>query len=110
MRTPADLLPSLFGAWSRATGGKWKEDSPACGQCSASALVVQDLFGGEIPKTRINGAWHFYNRIRSSRFDFTESQFGGPISYEDRESDRTEAIADTSAECYTTLRRNLGLG
>lgn len=109
MATPTDLLPRLFGAWSRETGGKWREDNPACGQCSVTALVIQGLFGGEILKTRAGEAWHFYNRIAGLRFDLTESQFTTPISYEDRESNRDEAITDTSPECFAALRRNLGL-
>ncbi len=109
MQVPADLLPRLFGAWSPATGSKWRKENPACGQCSVTALVVQDLFGGEILKTPVDDAWHFYNQISGSRFDLTESQFAVPISYDDRQSNRDEAIADTSLECYGVLRRNLGL-
>lgn len=109
MQAPTDLLPWLFGAWSSKTGSKWREDNPACGQCGVTALVVKDLFGGEILKTPVGEAWHFYNRISGLRFDLTESQFAVPISYDDRQSNRDEAIADTSLKSYGVLRRNLGL-
>ena len=71
--------------------------------------MVQDVFGGEILTTRIDEAWHFYNQIDGSRFDLTESQFTVRISYEDRKSNRDEALADSSPSCYAALRRNLGL-
>jgi hypothetical protein len=83
-------LPRLRRAWSHETGAKWREDNPACGQCSVTALVVQDVFGGEILTTRIGGAWHFYNQINGSRFDLTESQFTVRFSYEDRKSNVTK--------------------
>jgi hypothetical protein len=107
--TPPDLLPRLRRAWSHETGAKWREDNPACGQCSVTALVVQDVFGGEILTTRIGGAWHFYNQIDGSRFDLTESQFTVRFSYEDRKKQCDEALADSSPSCYAALRRNLGL-
>jgi hypothetical protein len=44
-----------------------------------TALVVQDVLGGEILKTRVAGAWHFYNSIDGSRWDLTLSQFATPI-------------------------------
>jgi hypothetical protein len=40
-KTPHSLLPPLLRAWRQET-----------------ALVVQELFGGEILKTRVGGAWH----------------------------------------------------
>ena len=58
-----------------------------------TALVVHDRFGGEILKTDVNGAWHFYNRIDGKRVDFTGmSQFDSPIGYDDVPSSRDEAL------------------
>jgi hypothetical protein len=99
-----DLYHRLRGAWSAETGGKWRPDNPAAGQCSVTALVVQDELGGEILKTDIAGAWHFYNRIDGRRVDFTMSQFDSPIGYDDLPSNRQEALADTSMTQYEVLR------
>jgi hypothetical protein len=103
--------PSLTGfydklraAWSTETGGKWRPDNPAAGQCSVTALVVQDALGGDILKTDIGGAWHFYNRIGRRRVDFTMSQFDSPIGYDDLPSNRQEAFDDTSVRQYELLR------
>ena len=50
-----ELREKLMSAWSIETGRKWRSDNPACGQCSVTALVAQDLLGGEILKTLVEG-------------------------------------------------------
>jgi hypothetical protein len=104
---PVRLYHRLMKAWSTETGSKWRPDNPACGQCSVTALVVQDILGGDILKTEVGGAWHFYNRIVGRRWDLTVSQFDAPIGYDDLPSGRVEALADTSLENYETLKLRL---
>jgi hypothetical protein len=38
---------------------------------SLISLLVHDVFGGEILKTKRNRGWHFYNRVDGLRVDFT---------------------------------------
>ncbi|OCK53759.1 hypothetical protein [Bradyrhizobium sp. LMTR 3] len=102
--------PSLIGlyhklrdAWSAETSSQWRSDNPAAGQCSVTALVIQDELGGGILKTDVNGAWHFYNQVDGRRVDFTMSQFDSPIGYDDLPSNRQEAFSDTSARQYELL-------
>jgi hypothetical protein len=102
-RSPAELYDALRHSWSVETGGKWLPSSPARGQCSVTALVVQDALGGDILKTDVDGAWHFYNRVHGRRWDFTMSQFETPIGYDDLPSDRDEALSDTSWGEYLLL-------
>jgi hypothetical protein len=45
-RSPVELYDVLRTCWSTATGGKWSPSNPAQGQCSVTALVVQDVLGG----------------------------------------------------------------
>ena len=78
--------------------------TPASGQCGVTALVVHDKFGGEILKTDVNGAWHFYNRIDGKRVDFTMGQFDSPIGYDDVPSNRDEALGDCSRQQYELLK------
>ena len=104
---PVELYRRLTRAWSSETAGKWQSGNPACGQCSVTALVVQDLLGGEILKTDVAGAWHFYNRIDGRRWDLTASQFATPIGYDDMPSSRDEALADTSKQKYAILVQRL---
>jgi len=55
----------------------------ARGQCSVTALVVQDLFGGTLLETRVGAAWHFYNRIDGERCDLTAGRFAERVAYDD---------------------------
>ena len=97
------FFEKLRQSWSIETGTPWRTDNPACGQCGVTALVAHDEFGGEILKTDVNGAWHFYNFIDGCRIDFTVSQFQTPIAYADIQSNRDEALSDTSLEQYNLL-------
>jgi hypothetical protein len=98
---------ALFKSWSIETSSKWIPENPARGQCSVTALVINNLFGGEILKTLLPEGWHFYNRIDGKRYDFTDSQFDGPIDYMDVPSNRDEAMLDTSPRQYSVLKQNL---
>ena len=99
-----DLENWLKAAWSRETSSKWSLENPAKGQCSVTALVVQDLLGGDILKTQTTDGLHFYNFIDGTRWDFTSSQFDHAIGYDDLSSSRAEALADTTVAQYEALR------
>jgi len=101
--TPEAMLPRLSRAWSPESSTRWCLDNPARGQCGMTALLVHDLFGGEILKTRVGGAWHFYNRIDGRRHDLTAGQFTAPVPYDDVPSSRDEALADGSPRQYAAL-------
>ncbi|MGN7470752.1 YunG family protein [Brevibacillus sp. SAFN-007a] len=101
---PEDLQRVLVQAWSLQSSSKWTPDNPARGQCGVTALVVNDILGGEILKTQLPDGVHFYNRISGRRYDFTESQFKEPLVYADVLSSREEAFRDTNAEQYTYLK------
>jgi hypothetical protein len=101
--TPIDLYQVLRRCWSVETSSKWLPENPARGQCSVTSLVVQDVFGGDILKTRVGPFWHFYNRIGNTRWDLTISQFDVPIPFDDLPAGRDEVLADTSPEQYQLL-------
>ncbi len=96
---------ALRQAWSTCSSSKWTADDPAAGQCSPTALVVQEHFGGAILKTPFDGAWHFYNRIGGQRFDFTAEQFGVAPVYEDNLATREEVLLDCPEEQHAALAR-----
>lgn len=98
------LVNVLHSCWSLQTSGQWTADNPARGQCNVTALLVQELFGGEILKTPLPEGDHFYNRIDGQRLDLTDSQFAAPIAYADLPSDRQEALSGTSAAKYAALK------
>lgn len=72
---PERVARALHKSWSLATARQWTAENPAAGQCNVTALLVHELFGGELLKTRLPEGDHFYNRVDGQRYDFTESQF-----------------------------------
>jgi len=80
--TPQDLYDALQRIWCRYSCAprlreEWSADNKTLGQCSITAFLVQDIFGGEvygIPRT--GGAFHCYNKVGDAVFDLTSEQFG----------------------------------
>ena len=102
--TTDKMQETLFNSWSIHSSTLWTTDNPAAGHCGVTALVVNDILGGDIVKTRYGNIWHFYNRINTEIFDFTKSQFNQPIEYKSQISDRDEAFSDTNKEQYQYLK------
>jgi hypothetical protein len=103
-----DLATRLSSAWSVETATTWSSENPAKGQCSVTALAVQDLVGGQLLKTRVGACWHYYNLIGGEPVDLTSSQFDDPITYDHLPATREEALSDTSMEQLAALHRALG--
>ena len=101
------IYEALIKSWSIETSSKWTMENPAQGQCGVTALVVQDIYGGKIKKTKVGEVWHFYNCIAGQRFDFTETQFNERLNYLDVESNREEAFADTNEKQYSILKEKI---
>ncbi|PEP59237.1 MULTISPECIES: YunG family protein [Bacillus] len=89
------IMNALSKSWSLKSSSKWSKDNPAKGQCGVTTLVINDILGGAIKKTKLPDAWHFYNIINGKRYDFTASQFREDILYMDIPSNREEAYKDT---------------
>lgn len=98
---------ALSISWSIESSSKWSIVNPAMGQCGVTSLVVNDLLGGEILKTKLPDGWHFYNFINGNRYDFTASQFNELIHYMDISSNREEAFSDTNEKQYTYLKQRV---
>lgn len=47
---------------------------PESDEDSLISMLIHDVFGGEILKTRKKRGWHFYNRVDGLRVDFTRSE------------------------------------
>jgi len=88
---PDEMQSALRKSWSLATAREWTPDNPAAGQCNVTAILVHELFGGDLLKTPLPIGDHFYNRIAGRRYDFTESQFTQPITYVDLPATRAGA-------------------
>jgi hypothetical protein len=69
----------LNHSWSAETAkGEWRKDVPSLNQCAITALVVQDIFGGDLLRCPMtNGDSHYWNRLPDgTEVDLTEEQFG----------------------------------
>jgi hypothetical protein len=93
---------ALERSWSAKTSECWSPDAyPSYGQCAQTAIVVKEIYGGEILRTT---GWHgrgnhFYNCIDGKRVDFTADQFTMPnysyaLTYEDNRSNADEAAEE----------------
>ncbi|NLT07953.1 MAG: hypothetical protein GXY08_00370 [Ruminococcus sp.] len=79
---PRSLYDALTHIWCRYTCAprlreKWSEENITLGQCSITAFLAQDIFGGEVLGVlRPGGNYHCYNVIGDVVFDLTSEQFG----------------------------------
>lgn len=82
IETPMDLYDALSAIWCADTcaprmRSEWTEDNKTLGQCSITAFLAQDIFGGEVyAMPTDNGGVHCYNVIDGCTFDLTSEQFG----------------------------------
>ena len=59
----------------------WSRENVTLGQCSITAFLVQDIFGGEVYGIkRPDGNYHCYNVIGGKQYDLTIEQFGDEAS------------------------------
>jgi hypothetical protein len=101
---PEQVARALRKSRSPASARQWTAEKPAAGQCKVTALLVYELFGGELLKTSLPEGDHFYNRIDGCRYDFTDSQFAQPISYSDLAATRAGAERGATEAELTALR------
>ena len=88
--TPRDLYDALSDIWCEYTCAPrlrkdWTPANKTLGQCSITAFLVQDIFGGEVYGIlRPGGNYHCYNVVDGKKFDLTSEQFGDEVlCYED---------------------------
>lgn len=82
IQTPKDLYDALTDIWCEYTCAPrmrkdWSKENPTLGQCSITAFLAQDIFGGEVYGIpREDGNFHCYNVVGDCIFDLTSEQFG----------------------------------
>lgn len=54
---------------------QWNIDNKTLGHCAIVALLINDYFGGDICKIKVNGISHYFNIINDKIIDFTSNQF-----------------------------------
>ncbi len=85
IRNPRHLYDLLSEIWCAETCAPrlrhhWHSDNKTLGQCSITAFLVQDIFGGCVKGIlRSGGNYHCYNVVGDCIFDLTSEQFGDEI-------------------------------
>lgn len=117
-----DLKHAIEDAWQRETSADpdgWDEDNPAYGQCAVTALVVQDMMGGDI-------VWrdavvdkpgdledyfeedehvsHYFNQIDGETVDLTQQQFPEATEYRQDEDAVDAKLEQDDGDDFDTLR------
>lgn len=109
----APLIAALRASWDRESAyepDEWSPERPSAGQCAVTALIVQEVSGGEIVGARYVGGSHYWNIVDGVTVDLTASQFDelptwveGPGSV-----DRGTLLANVdTANRYEWLRRRV---
>jgi len=116
IETPKDLYRALWHLWRRETcaprmQADWSEENRTCGQCSVTAFLAQDIFGGRVMGVPLgDGAFHCFNVAGDCLFDLTNEQFGGrKLVYTlDHEQHRAVHFAKAEKKArYEALRQSL---
>ncbi|MBO4863950.1 MAG: hypothetical protein J5517_06275 [Eubacterium sp.] len=85
INSPQELYDALLNVWCEYTCAprlreEWSEENITLGQCSITAFLVQDIFGGDVYGIlRPGGNYHCYNVVGDSVFDLTSEQFGDEV-------------------------------
>ena len=83
--TPRDYYDLLSDIWSADTctprlKNQWNSNNRTLGQCSITAFLMQDIFGGKVYGIRRSGGnYHCFNVVGNCVFDLTSEQFGNEI-------------------------------
>lgn len=106
------LIARLSPAWTSETSSDaahWSEGNRAWGQCAVTALIVQDMFGGELLRSKVENISHYWNRLPSGEeIDLTRQQFGETVVLQGIETRTREYVLgfpDTRRRYKTLLRR-----
>src|SRR5580700_4910122 len=110
------LQEAIRASWSLETcdptdAAEWSSANPSRGQCAATALVVHDLFGGELLEAEVDfpdgtrQGFHYWNRLDGVEVDLTREQFTrGEVLQEPHLIDRLPEFPWLAHEQYLILR------
>ena len=81
LSSPVACFDALLKCWGKETCAPrmqpdWSKDNPTLGQCSITAFLVQDIYGGEVYGVPLgDGNYHCFNVVDGIAFDLTSDQF-----------------------------------
>ncbi len=79
--TPRDYYDLLSEIWTAETcaprmRSEWSPENKTRGQCSITAFLMQDLYGGKVFGVPLSdGSFHCFNVVGGCVFDLTSEQF-----------------------------------
>ena len=82
-----DFYDILIGLWRKETCAprmrdEWSEKNRTLGQCSITAFLFQDVFGGDVYGIPLgDGNYHCFNVLSGKIIDLTSEQFKDPLDY-----------------------------
>ena len=106
-----DLLKDIWCAETCAPRMRklWRADNPTLGQCSITAFLMQDLFGGKVYGVPLgDGNYHCFNDVDGCVFDLTSEQFGDEkLCYDNCPEQRREThfAKEEKHQRYLLLKR-----
>lgn len=77
-----DMLDNIWCEYSCAPRLRkdWSENNKTLGQCSITAFLVQDIFGGKVYGIPLeSGGVHCFNNVDGHIFDLASEQFGDKV-------------------------------
>lgn len=120
IETPLRLYDALSDIWCANTcaprmRAEWSAENKTLGQCSITAFLAQDIFGGEVYGLLTkNGSVHCYNVVDGYTFDLTSEQFGEEakeLVYQNNEKQERESamhfFKEEKRQRYAYLKQEL---
>jgi hypothetical protein len=113
------LQAAISASWSAETcdptdTADWSPANPSRGQCAVTAMVVQDLFGGELLEAEVHfpdgtrQGFHYWNRLDGVEVDLTREQFSSEeLVQEPRVVDRLPEFPWLAQEQYLIFRERV---
>ena len=117
IHTPADLYDALSEIWCADTCAprmrqNWSPENKTLGQCSITAFLAQDIFGGKVYGVpRSDGNYHCYNVVGEVKFDLSSEQFGDEVLVYERNPEQFREVHFAKEEKklrYEYLKEQLG--
>ena len=115
INNPIDLYDVLSEIWCEYTCTprlrfRWNKFNKTLGQCSITAFLVQDIFGGDVYGIKIGeNSYHCFNKINGIVFDLTSEQFDEVLDYDNSvlQSRNTHFSKEEKHERYLYLKKKL---
>lgn len=89
----------------------WTESDPTLGQSQITAMLVNELFGGEIYETDIDGRAHYFNKIDGRYVDLARDHYDelfAAVPYENGKTTEEKAlVSEEVADRYEMLKKKI---